>query len=92
MSPYHKKYYALFGSFLIVLTTIGCQSLGLTNSQKFGTPNFKQPGTAEAQQNRAVRFDPFPETNVGPETEGMRPRGYSKPLAEPLRGRWPIYE
>lgn len=89
MSPFPPKYCALLGMLLIPLATVGCQSF---NPNKFGMPSFSKPGTAETQQNRAVRFDPYPETDVGPETGGMRPRDYSKPLAEPLRARWPILE
>ncbi|MGD9128385.1 MAG: hypothetical protein PVH19_13495 [Planctomycetia bacterium] len=83
----------LLGIFAIVLTTSGCQALlDWNSSSKFGVPNFQKPGTAKEQQSRAIRFDPYAEEGVGPQTEGLRPREYSKPLAEPLRARWPIVE
>ena len=89
MAFYYEKCCALLGVLLIGLMTVGCNSL---DPNKFGMPNLGSPGTAETQRNRAVRFDPYPEPDVGPYTEGLRPRGYEKPLAEPLRARWPIIE
>ena len=73
---------------IILMTVVGCNA----NPKKFGMPNLQHPGTAAAQRSRAVRFDPYPEPNMAPETEGLRPREYSQPLAEPLRSRWPILE
>lgn len=51
-------------------------------------PSFRHPGTAQYQQRRAERFDPYPETDAGPAIVGGRPRQYEKPPAEVLRTRW----
>ena len=66
--------------FLIVLA--GCQSTA--------KPNLTQPGSAQVQQNRAVRFDPYPENEPGPAMVGVRPRGYENPIPEPARARWQL--
>ena len=60
-------------------TAFGCR--GTQTPQIFG------PGSASYQQSQAQRFDPYPETNVGPNVAGGRPDGYSMPPAEPYRGR-----
>jgi hypothetical protein len=59
----------------------------LAGCASVATPNWGQPGTADAQRRRAERFDPYPETDVGPGGLGVRPRGFEQPLAEPLRAR-----
>ncbi len=43
---------------LIFLVLAGCQSTA--------PPSLAHPGPAQVQQNRAVRFDPYPENDVGP--------------------------
>jgi hypothetical protein len=61
-----------------VLTAAGCRGTG--------QPQFFGPGSAPYQQQRAQRFDPYPETNIGPSVEGGRPESYSAPAPEPARG------
>lgn len=66
-----------------------CLTLGvLAGCAGVATPNWGQPGTADVQRRRAERFDPYPETDVGPDDASVRPRGFQQPLAEPLRARW----
>ena len=62
----------------------------LTGCQGMGTASLSDPGTTDAQRNRAVRFDPYAEADIGTPVDGARPREYEKPIAEPLRARWPI--
>lgn len=71
---------AFFG--LILLGLAGCQSTAM--------PSLRHPGSAQTQQNRAVRFDPYPENDVGPAMVGVRPRGYENPIPEPSRARWQL--
>lgn len=52
------------------------------------TPQFYTNRNAAEQQAVAQRFDPYPETDVGPQALGSRPRDYQKPVAEPSRARW----
>jgi hypothetical protein len=65
---------------LILLVLAGCQTTA--------TPNIRHPGSTQAQQNRAVRFDPYPENETGPTLVGVRPREYENPISEPARARW----
>ncbi len=51
-------------------------------------PSLAHPGSAQVQQNRAVRFDPYPENETGPAMVGVRPREFDKPITEPARARW----
>ena len=67
---------------LILLAFAGCQSTA--------GPSLRSPGSAQAQQQRAVRFDPYPENEPGPAMVGVRPRGYENPISEPSRARWHI--
>ncbi|OHB81850.1 MAG: hypothetical protein A2W31_07055 [Planctomycetes bacterium RBG_16_64_10] len=45
------------------------------------------PGSASYQQRQAVRFDPYPENDLGPPVVGGRPLGFTQPPAEPVRAR-----
>ncbi len=53
-------------------------------------PNWCHPGGARAQQTRALRYDPYPENDVGPSMVGVRPREYDKPPPETSRARWQL--
>ena len=33
------------------------------------------------------KFDPFPDTRIGPRVAGLRPPGYRKQMSEPARSR-----
>jgi hypothetical protein len=44
-----------------------------------------RPESLERQRERAVRFDPYPESDVGPDIVGGRPPGYQRELPEPER-------
>lgn len=50
-------------------------------------PNICHPGSADVQQRRAQRFDPFPEPDTGPEMVGARPREFQIPESEVDRAR-----
>ncbi len=62
----------------------GCASLG--------KPQWLEPGPARNQQRRAVRFDPFMETENRHDQlsimDGSRPRDYAQPVPEVKRARW----
>jgi len=61
---------------------------GLSGCKTTEWPNWLHPGSEQAQQERALRYDPYPEPNIGPDVEGSRPRDYDKPLPQPARSRW----
>lgn len=74
------KYLVLVLLAAALVTPVGCASVAM--------PDWGNPGTAAMQQRRAEQFDPYAETDVGPEIAGGRPREYQKPLPEPLRAQW----
>ena len=51
-------------------------------------PDLFHPRSADIQQKRALRYDPFPDPNVGADMTGTRPREYVAPLTEASRARW----
>ncbi len=53
-------------------------------------PCWLHPGSAQAQQARALRYDPYPENETGPKMPGVRPREYDRPPPEPSRARWQL--
>lgn len=57
---------------LLVLLS-GCRS-----TPYFGFPEFG-PVDAQTQRRRAARFDPFPDPNIGPGAQALRPREYQEP-------------
>lgn len=75
------------GVVLVLLSLAeGCASLG--------KPTWPAGGSARAQQRRAVRFDPYPQDDIGTTLfreslmDGTRPRDYNEPVAEIRRSRW----
>jgi hypothetical protein len=50
-------------------------------------PTLWSPGTAPYQRAEAIRHDPYPLNDVGPEIEGGRPREYQQPVNEVERSR-----
>jgi hypothetical protein len=65
---------------------VGCASLA--------KPTWPANANARTQQRRAVRFDPYPQDDIGstlfrePLMDGSRPRDYNEPVAEIRRSRW----
>jgi hypothetical protein len=74
----------LIGFALVMLTLGGCAWF---EHPDFRTPNWRSPGPAYYQQFHAVRHDPYPQDDLGPEIVGGRPRGYQKPPPEVTRAR-----
>jgi hypothetical protein len=62
--------------------TLGCANLA--------GPNWLHPGSEDDQLRAAKRYDPFPQTNMGPSTTNVRPRGFENPIAEPSQARWQL--
>lgn len=76
-----KKSWLLTAGLLTLGTLLGCQT-----TEK---PNLTNPGNATVQQKRALRYDPYPSTDVGGGSmAGTRPSGYEVPPAEPSQARW----
>jgi hypothetical protein len=86
-----RRLWSLASGVLVLGMIVGCQNQ--KGEQTVGTPSLAHPRSAELQQKRALRYDPYPATNVGPEMVGVRPREYQNPPDEVSRGRWgPINE
>ena len=75
-----KGRWPLAASLLILVLLGGCQGLGWTN--------WGHPGTASCQQKQVLRYDPYPEKEVGTPVDGTRPREYDTPPPECSRARW----
>ena len=65
----------------LLLTATGCP--GTAKPQLFSPFGY----STKAQRVEAQRYDPYPETNIGPTVEGGRPDGYTAPPPESQRGR-----
>jgi hypothetical protein len=63
---------------LMIVAATGCPNLK--------GPGYLHPGTAAYQQGEAQRFDPFPETDVGPDM-AARPLAYMRPAPETERNQ-----
>ena len=50
-------------------------------------PRWFFPGMVQQQQDRAVHYDPYPDQEAGPETEGVRPREYQQQVPTPVRSQ-----
>ena len=82
-----KKFRLSALGMLLAAGLAGCQG------DKFGWPNWLHPGTTQQQEMRAARFDPYPQSDPGPNMganmNGTRPREYETPIPEVDRARWP---
>ena len=75
-----KRLWLACASMLVVLMIGGCAHTGW--------PWIKRPGTAQEQQRRAQKYDPYPASSSiggGPPMEGTRPRDYDRPYTETQR-------
>jgi hypothetical protein len=72
--------------FLLAAALFGLGLAGCSQTK----PSLTDPGTAQQQQTRANRFDPYPtpSDNGFPSMAGTRPREYQAPAAEPMRADW----
>jgi hypothetical protein len=70
-----------------LLLIVGAAGCGAGGSNRLARPNWFAPGTAAEQRQRAQRFDPYPETDTGPDLVGVRPREYQRSIPETERAR-----
>jgi hypothetical protein len=75
---------------LIRWLSAGIPVVALTGCHGLAQPNFFHPGPAALQRNQARRFDPFPESDLGPSMEEARPPDYQQGMPVPTRSRWTI--
>ena len=60
----------------------------LTGCAHTAQPSLDHPRSADIQQKRALRYDPYPQTGIGPDISTVRPREYQNPPAEATQARW----
>jgi hypothetical protein len=60
---------------------------GLSGCAGTAMPRLRHPGSAEYQQGRAERFDPYPLPDVGPTIVGGRPLQFDHPAPENERAQ-----
>jgi len=73
--------------FFLRAAALACP-LFLAGCQSFESPLATPAATTtQRTENRMKKFDPFPDTRVGPRVAGLRPPGYRKPISEPARSR-----
>ncbi len=74
--------YCRFSLVALVAFATGCAN------PAFSMPNWTNPGPAAYQQRRANRWDIFPESQMGGDMDGARPRSFAESNPEPTRARW----
>ncbi len=67
---------------LLILAT-----LSLSGCRGLYCPTLQGPGTADEQRKWAQRYDPYPESQVGPDVLGGRPREFDVTRSETQRAR-----
>ncbi len=73
----------------LLAIAISLATAGAVGCSGFSTPHLTSPPpSAEYQQKRAQRFDPYPETETAPAIDGGRPRDFDRALPETTRARW----
>jgi hypothetical protein len=75
---------------LLCLSLAFCLMGGMFGCCNLAGPDLLHPGSASDQMRRAKRYYPYPETDMGPTTTNVRPRGFENPIAEPSRSRWQL--
>jgi len=71
----------------IILLGVLLEVGGSQGCARWAGPNWRHPGTAQAQQLRALQFDPYPEEDLGPSLEGARPMEFLHPPPDIQRAR-----
>ena len=59
----------------------------LAGCQAMESPTHSITTAQQQSQPRMQKFDPFPDTRIGPRVAGLRPPGYRKQMSEPARSR-----
>lgn len=91
--PPRAPQHAAAGAWPRRLSLLACVALA-AGCASLGKPTWPAAGGARMQQRRAVRFDPYPQDDIGPYLfreplmDGTRPRDYNEPVPEIRRSRW----
>jgi hypothetical protein len=79
-----RRFFAVASALFSLLSTFGCTP---EVHRYIRFPSLDNPGPAPYQRAAAIRHDPYPLNDVGPEIEGGRPREYQQPVNEVDRAR-----
>ncbi|NIL96121.1 MAG: hypothetical protein GTN77_02120 [Planctomycetales bacterium] len=75
-----------FSACLLALTclplAVGCN---------YGPPRLFSWTPWSVQRQELQRFDPYPDNDIGPVMEGVRPPDFQQQVSEPVRSRWLQY-
>jgi hypothetical protein len=70
---------------------VGCSALvSCAGCRGLTMPNIFHPGPAGQQRNQAKRFDPYPESDIGPSIDEARPPDFQQGMPVPTRSRWTL--
>ena len=76
------------------LLVCGATAVAAAGCASLAKPTLPASGSAQGQQRRAVRFDPYLQDDIGPYLlrqsirDGSRPRDFNEPVPEVRRARW----
>jgi hypothetical protein len=74
-----------------LLLAVGCSALvPLAGCRGMAMPNIFHPGPAGHQRNEAKRYDPYPESDIGPSVDEARPPDFQQGMPPPTRSRWTL--
>ena len=71
---------------LFVLLTFA--AIAASSGCNYGMPRFSAWRPLWAQRQQIQRFDPYPDNDIGPPMEGVRPPDFQEQVTEPRRSRW----
>jgi hypothetical protein len=54
----------------------------------YGTPRLTSWYPSAVQRQQIQRFDPYPDNDIAPAMEGVRPPDFGQQISEPSRSRW----
>ncbi|NIM08005.1 MAG: membrane or secreted protein [Planctomycetales bacterium] len=57
----------------------------------YGPPRLFSWTPWSVQRQELQRFDPYPDNDIGPVMEGVRPPDFQQQVSEPVRSRWLQY-
>jgi hypothetical protein len=73
------KYSLLFVMLVALATGAGCN---------YGLPRIQNWRPLSVQRRQIQRFDPYPDNDIAPVMEGVRPPDFQQQVMEPVRSRW----
>ena len=63
-------------------------SLPVVAGCRYGGPQLFAWSPWSVQREQLQRFDPYPDNDIAPAMEGVRPPDFQQQVSEPVRSRW----